>query len=164
MEVFLDQPHLPGVVGGFEVLQVVATVDVDQVELAVLAAVALLREPFVEHQVVLLDTIRRLATGTLAPDDQRLAAIGRGARHRAEPIRASVILLDPAFEPKSLFTVPLESGAESLWRGDVPNSQTDQPVERLQEVDVDLATLIRARTLDLQLVGRGVRERPDIQQ
>jgi hypothetical protein len=36
MEVLLDQAHLPGVIGGLEVLQVVAAVDVDEIELAVL--------------------------------------------------------------------------------------------------------------------------------
>ncbi len=54
MEVLFDEPHLPQVVRGLEVLEVVAAVDVDDVELAVLGRVALPGEPFVEHQVVLL--------------------------------------------------------------------------------------------------------------
>ena len=44
----------------------------------VLAGVALPGEPFVQHQVVLLDALRRLTAGALAPDDQRLAAVGDG--------------------------------------------------------------------------------------
>jgi hypothetical protein len=39
VEILLDQSHLPGVVGGLEVLQVIVAVNVDQIELAVLAGV-----------------------------------------------------------------------------------------------------------------------------
>ncbi len=146
MEVFFDEPHLPQVVGGLEVLEVVAAVDVDQVELAVLGRVALPGEPLVEHQVVLL----RLAA-ELAPDDERPAAIGRGAGHGAEPVRAVRLLLEAALQPQALLAVALERGAEGLRRGDVPDREADQPVEGLQQIDVDLAALVRSGRLTLSL-------------
>src|SRR5690606_8910376 len=84
-EVLLDQAYLPGVIRGLEVFQVVVAVDVDQVEFTVLAGVALLAEPLVQHQVVALDAFRGLAARALAPDDERAAAVRRGAGDGAEP-------------------------------------------------------------------------------
>ena len=133
MEVLFDEPHLPKVVGGLEVLEVIAAVDIDEVELAVFGRVALSGEPLVEHQVVLL----RLA-GELAPDDERPAAVGRGAGDRPEPVPAVRLLLEAALQPQALLAVALERGAAGLRRGDVPDCEADQPVEGLQQIDVDL--------------------------
>jgi len=131
VEILLDQPHLPGVVGGLEVLQVIAAVDEDEVELAVFGRVALLGEPLVEYQIVLL---RR--AGDLAPDDERLAAVGRGAGNGAEPplsfplslwerVGVRVYLLEAALQAQTLLTVALERGAEGLGRGDVLDREAD---------------------------------------
>ena len=49
-------------------------------------------------------------------------------------------------------------------RGDVPDREADQPVEGLQQIDVDLAALVRTGTLDLELVGRGVGESLHVEQ
>jgi hypothetical protein len=87
VKVLLDQAHLPGVVRGLEILQVVAPVHVDEVELAVLAGVTLFGKPLFEDQVVLF-----YVADELAPDDERLAAVRRRAGDRAEPPRAIGIL------------------------------------------------------------------------
>ena len=87
MEVFFDEPHLPQVVGGLQVFEVVAAIDVDEVKLALIGRVALLGEPCVEHQVVLL----RLA-GELAPDDERSTTVGFSTCHSTEPVRAGLLL------------------------------------------------------------------------
>ena len=47
MEVVLDETHFPSVVGGPQVFEVISTIDIDYVELAVLAGIALSREPLV---------------------------------------------------------------------------------------------------------------------
>ena len=87
VEVFFDQADLPGVIGRFQVLQIVVAVDVDQAEFAVLGGIARSREPRIEHEIVLLGI-----AGELAPDDQRAASIRRGAGDGAEPPRAGSIL------------------------------------------------------------------------
>ena len=93
--------------------------------------------------------------GELAPDDERLAAVGRGAGDGAEPPRAVGVLLEAALEAQALLAVALERGAEGLRRGDVLDREADQPVEGLQQIDVDLAALVRAGPLDLEPVGVG---------
>ena len=153
MEVLLNEPHLPQVIEGLEVFKVVAAIDVDEVELAVFGRVALPGEPLVKHQVVLL----RLA-GELAPDDERPAAVGRGAGHGAEPVRAVRLLFEAALQPQALLAVALECGAKGPRCGNVPDREADQPVEGLQQIDVDLAALVRTLPLDLELVSRGVGE------
>ena len=159
VEVFLDQPYLPGVVRGLEVLQVVVAVDVDELKLAVLGRVALLGEPLVEHQVVLL----RLA-GELAPDDQRASAVGRDACDGAKPPRPGGVLLEVALEAQPLLAIALECGCKRLRGGDVLDCEADQIVESLQQIDVYLAALVAARALDLELVGRWVLKRLDVEQ
>ena len=125
----------------------------------VLGRVALPGEPLVEHQVVLL----RFA-GELTPDDERPAAIGRGAGDGAEPVRAVCFPLEAALHPQALLAVALERGAESLGRSDALDREADQPVEGLQQIDVDLAALIRTGPLDLELIGRGVGESLHVEQ
>ena len=58
----------------------------------------------------------------------------------------------------------LNARAERLRRGDVPDREADQPVEGLQQIDIDLAALVRTGPLDLQLVGRGVGEGLHVEQ
>src|SRR5262249_4254459 len=128
-------------------------------ELTVLAGVALLGEPLVEHQVVLFRV-----QGELAPNDQRPAAIRRSATDSAEPERATDLLLEATFEAQPLLTVALEGGAEGLRRGKVTDSETDQPVERLQQIDVDFAALVRARPPNREPVGRRISERLHVEQ
>ena len=88
MEVLFDEPHLPQVIGSLEVLEVVASVNVDEVKLAVFGRVALLGEPLVEDQIILLRLARDLAS-----DDECPTAIGRGTSDHAKPIRAVPSLL-----------------------------------------------------------------------
>ena len=127
MEVFLDQPNLPQVVGGLKVLEVVAAVHVDEVELAVPGRVALPGEPFVEHQVVLLRLARKLA-----PDDEGPAAVWRGASDRAEPVRAVLLLLEAVHQSQASLVVTLERCDKGQRCSDVLDSEADQPVECLQ--------------------------------
>ena len=124
-----------------------------------MAGVALLGEPLVEHQVVLLGL-----AGEFAPDDERLAAIGRGAGDGAEPVRAVGVLLEAALQPQALLAVALERGAEGLGRGDMLDGQADQPVEGLQQIDIHLAAFVRTGPFDLELVGRRIGERLHVEQ
>ncbi|MDO8690943.1 MAG: hypothetical protein Q7R39_13190 [Dehalococcoidia bacterium] len=73
VEVLLDQTYFPGIAGRLQFLRIAVSVDVDEVELAILTGVALSLEPLVKHQVILLLAFGALTAGSLTPDDQRPA-------------------------------------------------------------------------------------------
>ena len=92
------------------------------------------------------------------------AAVRRGAGDGAEPPRPGSVLLEPSLEAQPLLAVAFKLGGETLRRGDVLDGEADQPVEGLQQIDVHLAALVRARPLDLELVGGRVGERLHVEQ
>ena len=57
-----------------------------------------------------------------------------------------------------------EIGAEGPRRGDALHGEADQPVERLRQIDVDFAALVRAGALDPEPVGGRIGEGGDVQQ
>jgi len=155
-----------------QVGQVVATVDVDGVELEIAGADAVFPEPFVQHQVILLDV-----GGLLAPDDQDLfplAIVGMG-RVRGHPA------FDLAEPPGTAFVLPYAAvhhqlgvlvfgefrvrdarkcRLEGLWRGCVQHAQADQEVEGLDQIDRAGDVLVGPRLLDVQgisgRIGKGI--------
>ena len=153
MEVLLDEPNLPQIVGGFEILQIIAAVDVDEVELAVPGRVTLPSEPLLEHQVILLGIANELA-----PNDECSTAVRRSPGDRPKPIWAIGILRKAVPQPQALLAVALECGAEGLRRSNVMHREADQPVKGLQQIDVDREALVRSRPLDLEFVGGGIGE------
>ena len=74
------------------------------------------------------------------------------------------LLLEPPLQPQAAFTVTPETGPEGPRRGDASHGEADQPIERLQQVDVDLAALVRTGALDLEPVGGRIGEGGDVQQ
>ncbi len=116
MKIFFDEADFPGGVRQAQVLEVVGAVDVDEVELAVFAGIALCDEPRVEDEVVLFEIAAQVA-----PDDEGFAAFGRAvgniAFDRAEPPSPLFFLPEPARKPKTPFTVALEGGTKSARRG-----------------------------------------------
>src|SRR6185312_6774876 len=125
-------------------------VHVNEVEFAVLARIALLREPLVEHQVVLLEAFGRIATRSLAPNDERSPTIWCLSCDGAEPPTPIRIFLEPRRElkpPRGIFgeigiIVSFECRNESARRRNVPNGEADEPAESFNEVHVHFARLV----------------------
>ena len=105
MEFLFEQPYLPRVVGGFQVFEIVAAVDVDDVKLEILRAdLELVGEKMVEDEVCLFQIVPELP-----PDDERPAAVGQFSFHAAKPERARGVGLDPApLQLQPFFLVALE--------------------------------------------------------
>ena len=127
MEILLDETNLPQVIWSLEILEIVPAIDVDEVELAVFGRITPPSEPLVQYQIVFF----RIAS-QFAPDDKCSATVGYYTGHSAEPVGATLFLLEASLQTEALLSIVFEcGGVKSLGCGDVVNRKTDQPVEGL---------------------------------
>lgn len=119
----------------------------NQVELVILRRVARAREPLVQNQIVPLGI-----AGQLAPDDKGLPPVRHHAVHGTEPPRPVIILFEPAINPEPPLIITFEYRTERLWGSNVVHRQTNQIIENLQQIDINIAIFIATWLFNYQLI------------